>query len=65
MLRYQITHAETGETTVHYDGAVSDYTLCGDAIEVDTMAALVQPEPTTKRVDCEMCLMIVRHVRGR
>jgi len=65
MRRFKMTHAETGETRVHYEGAVGDFTLCGDALEVDEHSASHPPEETSKRVDCENCLAIVRHVRGR
>jgi DNA-directed RNA polymerase subunit RPC12/RpoP len=56
--------AETGEAVVHYEGAFYDCALCGDALEMDDHAAISEPVETTKRVTCENCIAIVRHVRG-
>jgi hypothetical protein len=65
MLKYEIDDAETGETVIHYDGADGyDMTLCGFPLEVDIHAAANEPRQTQKRVSCQRCLAIVRHVRG-
>lgn len=65
MMRYRMKHAETLEETVHYEGPFTDFSLCGDALECDRYAAESVPTVTTKRVTCERCMAVVRHVRGR
>lgn len=65
MRRYEMTHAETGETVIHYEGPFSDFALCGDALERDMHAGESEPVETARRATCENCLAVVRHVRGR
>lgn len=47
---------------VHYDGGLNSTTLCGLALEggVD-LNEISAAEPTTRRVNCENCLTIVRY----
>jgi len=65
MQHIEMVDAESGETVVHYDGPHPEFTLCGDAMEVDCCAAASEPVDTHRRVDCERCIAIVRYVRGR
>lgn len=64
MRRFEMLHAETGERRVHYEGPFVEFALCCDALELDDNAGASAPELTSKRVTCERCLLIVRHVRG-
>lgn len=65
MKKYFVIHSEDGEKLVHYEGPFGDYALCGDALEVDRNGILNEPEITKKRVTCEKCLLVVKHVKGR
>ena len=65
MRHIEIAHAEEDDVVVHYEGPFPEFTLCGDAIEVDAHAARAEPSVTTKRVSCDRCIAVVRHVRGR
>ncbi|MDO3380384.1 hypothetical protein [Geoalkalibacter halelectricus] len=65
MKRFEMTDAETGEALVHYEGPFNDFALCGDALEMDRYAGESHPQETNKRVTCEKCHAVVRHVRGR
>lgn len=61
MKKLEVVHIETGEREVHYDGpGANDYTLCGDTLD----ECGEPPQETTRRVNCERCLAVVRHVRG-
>lgn len=62
MKKIEVVNLETREHDVHYEGAGgNDYTLCGDTLD----ECAEPPTETTKRVTCEQCKLIVRHVRGR
>lgn len=61
MKRIELVHYETHELEVHYEGPNgNDYTLCGDTLD----ECVGEPTETKKRVTCERCKAIVRHVRG-
>jgi hypothetical protein len=61
MIKLEVVHIETGEREVHYDAAEGiDYTLCGDTLD----ECAEEPKLTNRRVTCQRCIAIVRHVRG-
>lgn len=63
----RVAHTYNGNLLVHYDSPVGDSTaLCGQDIVGDDCCGDVWDEakPTTKRVNCEDCIMIRDHVRG-
>ena len=61
MKHIEVVNIETLEREVHYDsGSGADYTLCGDTLD----ECAEEPTETKKRVTCERCKAIVRHVRG-
>ena len=62
MRKIEVVHIETRARDVHYDSPIGlDYTLCGDTLD----ECAEDPKETKKRVTCETCKAIVRHVRGK
>lgn len=60
MKKIEVVNLETLEREIHYDAASGvDYTLCGDTLD----ECAEEPQYTKKRVTCQRCLDIVRHVR--
>lgn len=58
------TFYENGDG-VHLIAALSDYTLCGDALEGDQVIGLEACERTEKRVvTCSRCADVIEHCRG-
>jgi hypothetical protein len=62
MLKLEVVNIETLEALVHYNVAGGlDFTLCGDTLD----ECAEEPVETNKRVTCERCKEIVKHVRGK
>lgn len=69
MKRMMHTRTEDGQTEVlvHYEGALGEDALCGHDLSGDSVAgeSWTAATETRRRVNCQDCLAIVRHVRGR
>lgn len=48
---------------VHFVGCISDYTLCGITMDLDTDTAGGFND-TTKKVDCEQCIRIINYCKS-
>jgi hypothetical protein len=63
----RVKHEIEGVEVVHYEGCISDYTLCGHDTE-DTKGSLIDEYTAGKDTDedatCQQCLLIEAHVLG-
>lgn len=54
-----------GVVDFHAQGASgNDATLCGVSEEVDSTVGIKEVTPSTRRINCEQCKQIIRHVKS-
>lgn len=62
-VKIEFTTNKESKGEVHYVGVINDYTLCGATMDMDS-STMGDFKGTTKKVNCENCIRIVKFCKS-